>query len=141
MTQQMRKFEQEAIASQIVEKIKEQAKVMQKDFEGSDSYKKIMIISNEIRQLDQEREDISDKMSTLKKNLSKKLEVFNANNDLGFTYEVRSNYDGSLVFADEYGRTQEHVEQKLAVALLASDWSDNLPQIIEDIANQFNNNL
>ena len=141
MAQQMRKFEQEAIASQIVEKIKEQAKVIQKDFEGSDSYKKIMIISDEIRQLNQEKEDIYDKMSTLRKDLRKKLEVFNAKNELGFTYKVRSDYDGSLRLDEEYGRTQENVEQKLTVALLASDWSDNLPQIIEDIANQFNKNL
>ena len=141
MAQQMRKFEQKAIASQIVEKIKEQAKVIQKDFEGSDSYKKIMIISDEIRQLNQEKEDIYDKMSTLRKDLRKKLEVFNAKNELGFTYKVRSDHDGSLRLDEEYGRTQENVEQKLTVALLASDWSDNLPQIIEDIANQFNNNL
>jgi len=141
MAQQMRKFEQDAIASQIVEKIKKQIKVIQKDFEGSDSYKKIMITSDKIRQLDQEREDISYTMDTLRKDLRKKIKVFNAKNKLGFTYKVKSDYDGSLRLDEEYGRTQENVKQKLAVALLSPDWPDNLPQIIEDITNQVNDNL
>ena len=141
MAQQMRKFEQEAIASQIVEKIKEQVKVIQKDFESSDSYKKIMITSDKIRQLDQEREEISYTMDALRKDLRKKINVFNAKNKLGFTYKVKSDYDGSLRLDEEYGRTQENVKQKLAVALLSPDWSDNLPQIIEDITNQVNDNL
>ena len=100
-----------------------------------------MITSDKIRQLDQEREDISYTMDALRKDLRKKINVFNAKNKLGFTCKVKSDYDGSLRLDEEYGRTQENVKQKLAVALLSPDWSDNLPQIIEDITNQVNDNL
>lgn len=99
-----------------------------------------MITSDKIRQLDQEREDISYTMDALRKDLRKNKRI-QCKNKLGFTYKVKSDYDGSLRLDEEYGRTQENVKQKLAVALLSPDWSDNLPQIIEDITNQVNDNL
>jgi len=137
MAQQMRKFEQEAIASEILEKINSKTRVIQKDFEGSAAYKKMRIISDKIRQLDQEREDTIDKMNSLKKELRDKSEVFNTNNELSSNYKVTTNYEGILQWANDDWKIQRSVEQKLAIALLSPDWDDRLSQIIEEIANQF----
>ena len=92
------------------------------------------IISDKIRQLDQEREDTIDKMNSLKKELRDKSEVFNTNNELSSNYKVTTNYEGILQWANDDWKIQRSVEQKLAIALLSPDWDDRLSQIIEEIA-------
>ena len=63
MAQQMRKFEQEAIASEIIGNIKKNQAVLQKELENSNVYQEINTICENMKILQREQSDIGNQIS------------------------------------------------------------------------------
>jgi len=135
MAQQMRKFEQEAIASEIISNIKQKQVILQKDFENSDTFQKINTLCENVQALQREQSDISNQISNIKRNIDNKITDFNDN--IKSDFNLYSNYDAKLDWNYNEWSVKQEIENKLAIALLSDDWSDKLSQIIEDIANQY----
>ena len=137
MAQQMRKFEQEAIASEIISNIKKNQAVSQEELENSNVYQEINTICENMRILQREQSDISNQISNLRRNINNKIEDFNDGHNDKSDFRLNSNYDGCLEWNFNEWSVKQEIENKLAIALLSDDWSDKLPQIIEDISNQY----
>jgi len=135
MAQQMRKFEQEAIASEIISNIKQKQVILQKDFENSDTFQYINTLCENVQALQREQSDISNQISNIKRNIDIKITDFNDN--IKPDFNLYSNYDAKLNWNYNEWQIKQEIENKLAIALLSDDWSDKLSQIIEDIANQY----
>tara|TARA_R110002012_G_scaffold302701_1_gene504039 strand:+ start:186 stop:602 length:417 start_codon:yes stop_codon:yes gene_type:complete len=137
MAQQMRKFEQEAIASEIIGNIKKNQAVLQKELENSNVYQEINTICENMKILQREQSDIGNQISNLRRNINNKIEDFNDGHNDKSDFRLNSNYDGQLEWNFNEWSVKQEIENKLAIALLSDDWSDKLPQIIEDISNQY----
>ena len=135
MAQQMRKFEQEAIASEIIGNIKKNQAVLQKELENSDTFQYINTLCENVQALQREQSDISNQISNIKRNIDIKITDFNDN--IKSEFNLYSNYDAKLDWNYNEWQIKQEIENKLAIALLSDDWSDKLSQIIEDIANQY----
>ncbi len=138
MAQQMRKFEQEAIASEIISNIKKNQAVLQKELENSSIYKEIDTICENVRALQREQNDIGNQISSIRRNIDNKITDFNEGHNDKSDFHLHSSYEGRLSWGFNEWQIKQEIENKLAIALLSDDWSDKLSQIIEDIANQYN---
>ena len=54
-----------------------------------------------------------------------------------FNTKLDTTYENGLTFTFDKWIITREVEDKLAISLLDSEWKDNLPAIMEEIANQF----
>ena len=137
MAQQMRKFEQEAIASEIIGNIKKNQAVLQKELENSNVYQEINTICENMKVLQREQNDISNQISNLRRNIDNKITDFNEGHNDKSDFYIQRSYEGILSWSFNEWSVKQEIENKLAIALLSDDWSDKLPQIIEDISNQY----
>lgn len=138
---QMRKFEQEAIATEIYEKIQETNSVVQKELEQTKDYKAIQAVVDEISDLQNQVEELNKAMKNNRDIIGKLVKEFNDNisqNNFELT-TVGSYYNnsGQLNWTDNHWDTMRNIERKLAIALISPDWKDKLSSIIDDIASQF----
>jgi DNA repair exonuclease SbcCD ATPase subunit len=138
---QMRKFEQEAIATEIYEKIKATNGVLQKELEQTKKYKDIQAVVDELSDLQNQVEELNKAMKNTKDIIGKLVKEFNDNiskNNFHLS-TVGSYYDnsGQLSWTDDHWTTMRDIERKLAIALISPDWKDKLSSIIDDIASQF----
>jgi chromosome segregation ATPase len=138
---QMRKFEQEAIATEIYEKIKATNGVVQKELEQTKKYKDIQAVVDELADLDKQSQELNKAMKNTKDIIGKLVKEFNDNiskNNFHLS-TVGSYYDnsGQLSWTDNHWETMRDIERKLAIALISPDWKDKLSSIIDDIASQF----
>tara|TARA_R100000697_G_scaffold15755_1_gene22496 strand:- start:405 stop:833 length:429 start_codon:yes stop_codon:yes gene_type:complete len=139
MAQQMRKFEQEAIAKEILDTInasssKEQQAMEKSSKELKNIHKlqsKIQSIQEEERILYRERRNITEQMETA---------IQDFNNfclDDNALYKVHKDYNDNISWSCNEWEIRQNIENKLAIALLSSDWQERLPEIIKTIASQF----
>ena len=138
---QMRKFEQEAIATEIYEKIQETNSVVQKELEQTKKYKEIQAVVDELADLQNQVEELNKAMANNRDIIGKLVKEFNDNvsqNNFELTTVSRYyNGEGQLTWTDNEWKIKQDIERKLAIALISPDWKDKLSSIIDDIASQF----
>ena len=138
---QMRKFEQEAIATEIYQKIQETNSVVQKELEQTKDYKDLQSVVDELSILEKRRQSIAETISETRDTLGKSVKQFNEkisqNNFELTTTGMYSNNAGQLSWTDNEWTLKQNIERKLAIALISPDWKDKLSSIIDDIASQF----
>ena len=138
---QMRKFEQEAIATEIYQKIQETNSVVQKELEQTKKYKDIQAVVDELADLQNQVEELNKAMANNRDIIGKLVKEFNDNiNQNNFELTTVSRYyngAGQLAWTDDEWTLKQNIERKLAIALISPDWKDKLSTIIDDIASQF----
>ena len=135
---QMRKFEQEAIAKEILETIKVANAIEQNGLEKSSKklknirklYAKADGIYKKERQLYRERRIILD-------DLKDSIKSFNRTLSPTANYTLEKDYNDNISWRTDDWNIRQNIENKLAIALLSNDWQERLPEIIESIASQF----
>ena len=135
---QMRKFEQEAIAKEILETIKVANAIEQNGLEKSSKklknirklYAKADGIYKKERQLYRERRIILD-------DLKDSIKSFNRTLSSTTNYELHRDYNDNITWSMDDWNIRQDIENKLAIALLSNDWRERLPEIVESIASQF----
>jgi len=138
MAQQMRKFEQEAIAKEILDTIKVSNSKEQQALEKSSKelknirklYAKADSIYKKERQLYRERRIILD-------DLKDSIKSFNRTLSSTANYTLEKDYNDNISWRTDDWNIRQNIENKLAIALLSNDWQERLPEIIENIASQF----
>ena len=138
MAQQMRKFEQEAIAKEILDTIKVSNSKEQQALEKSSKelknirklYAKADSIYKKERQLYRERRIILD-------DLKDSIKSFNRTLSSTTNYELHRDYNDNITWSMDDWNIRQDIENKLAIALLSNDWQERLPEIISSIASQF----
>ena len=138
MAQQMRKFEQEAIAKEILDTIKVSNSKEQQAMEKSSKelknihklYAKAEGIHDQERELYKQRRILIDEMNIAIKN-------FNRTLSLTTNYKIHSDYNDDISWSTNDWEIKQDIENKLAIALLSNDWQERLPEIISSIASQF----
>ena len=135
---QMRKFEQEAIAKEILDTInasnsKEQ-QAMEKSSKELKNIRKLHTkaegIQDQERELYRQRRYLIEEMNTAIKD-------FNSSLSSATNYKLHSDYNDKITWSINEWEVRQNIENKLAIALLSNDWQERLPEIISSIANQF----
>ena len=138
MAQQMRKFEQEAIAKEILDTInasnsKEQQAIEKSSKEVKSIYKlkaKIQSLHDQERELYRQRRKLVEEMEEVIKN-------FNNSLSSDTLYKINVDYNDNISWSCNEWEIRQNIENKLAIALLSNDWQERLPEIISSIASQF----
>jgi uncharacterized protein YoxC len=138
---QMRKFEQEAIATEIYEKIQATNSVVQKELEQTKDYKAIQSLVDELSDLQNQVHELNKNMKNVRDYIGESVSIFNdnisKNNFHLSTVGSYYNNSGQLSWIDDEWKVKQSIERKLAIALISPDWKDKLSSIIDDIASQF----
>ena len=138
---QMRKFEQEAIATEIYEKIKATHGSIQEKLEKTKDYKAIQSLVDELSDLQYQVDELNKDMKNVRDYIGESVSIFNEKiNKNNFQLStVGSYYNNSvqLSWTEDHWTTMRDIERKLAIALISPDWKDKLSTIIDDIASQF----
>ena len=138
MAQQMRKFEQEAIAKEILDTIRVSNSKEQQALEKSSKELK------NIRKLQTKAQSIQDKERKLYRerriiieDINTSIKSFNRTLSSTTNYNLNKDYDDNISWSTNDWEVRQNIENKLAIALLSNDWQERLPEIISSIANQF----
>tara|TARA_Y100000004_G_C8730877_1_gene334243 strand:- start:65 stop:490 length:426 start_codon:yes stop_codon:yes gene_type:complete len=138
MAQQMRKFEQEAIAKEILDTIKVSNSKEQQALEKTSKELK------NIRKLYAKAEGIHEKEQKLYRerriildDLKSSIKSFNRTLSPTANYTLEKDYNDNISWRTDDWNIRQDIERKLAIALLSNDWQERLPEIIESIASQF----
>jgi len=138
---QMRKFEQEAIATEIYEKIVVKQGLEQIELSKTKEYKAIQSIIDKMSAIEKKRNDLYKELQSIKDTLGKQISAFNDTIlDKNFTLASQNRYYDSaenLKWTDNEWKLKQAIERKLAIALISPDWKDKLSTIIDDIASEF----
>lgn len=129
----MRKFEQDAIVNQIIKTIKSKFEKKNETFKTKKEYKDIAKVNVDIILLEDTISTLRDEQRELESLRRDKIKAF----EVDFGVELEYNYKNNLYFDFNEWTIKRDVEDKLAISLLDSEWKDNLPAIMEEIANQF----
>ena len=138
---QMRKFEQEAIATEIYEKIVVKQGIEQLELQKTKEYKALLSMVDEMSSLEEERNKLYKKVRDIKEKFNEGIASFNktiphTNFNLSSNYSY-TNDTSTLCWTDNEWKVKQNIERKLAIALISPDWKDKLSTIIDDIASQF----
>tara|TARA_B100000963_G_C22434451_1_gene583658 strand:+ start:158 stop:607 length:450 start_codon:yes stop_codon:yes gene_type:complete len=135
---QMRKFEQEAIAKEILDTIRVANAIEQNGLEKSSKELK------NIRKLQAKAESIHEKERKLYRerriileDLKLSIKSFNRTLSPNTNYTLEKDYNDNISWRTDDWNIRQNIENKLAIALLSNDWQERLPEIIESIASQF----
>ena len=138
---QMRKFEQEAIATEIYEKIVVKQGLEQIELQKTKEYKAIQSIIDKMSAIENKRNDLYKELQSIKDTLGEQISAFNDTIlDKNFTLASQGRYYDSasdLKWTDNEWKLKRDIERKLAIALISPDWKDKLSTIIDDIASEF----
>ena len=138
---QMRKFEQEAIATEIYEKIIVKQGLEQLELQKTKEYKAIKSTVSRMADIETRRDSLYKELSGVKDILGEQISAFNDTIlDKNFTLTSQGRYydnDYNLKWTDNEWKVKQDIERKLAIALISPDWKDKLSTIIDDIASQF----
>ena len=137
----MRKFEQEAIATEIYEKIVVKQGLEQIELSKTKEYKAIQSIIDKMSAIEKKRNDLYKELNSIKDTLKEQISAFNDTIlDKNFTLASQGRYYDNaenLKWTDEEWKLKQAIERKLAIALISPDWKDKLSTIIDDIASEF----
>ena len=130
---QMRKFEQAAIVNQIIKTIKSKREKEYETFKSHKKYLAIVAVNEDIKELENKLKFLRQEKEVLQNSRRDLIRYFNEKFDVKLDYD----YYDNLKFEFNEWTVRRDVEDQLAIALLGSEWKDNLPAIIEEIASQF----
>ena len=130
---QMRKFEQDAIVNQIIKTIKSKREKEYETFKSHKKYLAIVAVNEDIKELENKLKFLRQEKEVLQNSRRDLIRYFNEKFDVKLDYD----YYDNLKFEFNEWTVKRDVEDQLAIALLGSEWKDNLPAIIEEIASQF----
>tara|TARA_R100001082_G_scaffold100452_1_gene69594 strand:+ start:229 stop:645 length:417 start_codon:yes stop_codon:yes gene_type:complete len=133
MAQQMRKFEQDAIVNQIMKTIKSKFEKENEILKTKKEYQAIESINEAIKDIEKRRDILFEEINILQTTRRENLDKFNNK----FDVELGTDYTNVFMFKFDKLGIRREVEDKLAIALLDSEWKDNLPDVMEKIAGQF----
>ena len=130
---QMRKFEQNAIVNQIIKTIKSKREKQNETLKSHKKYLAVVALNEDIKDLENKLRILRIEQESLQKSRRELINDFNEK----FNVELDYDYHDNLKFEFNEWTVKRDVEDQLAIALLGSEWKDNLPAIIEEIASQF----
>lgn len=138
---QLRKFEQDAITNEILSDLTKMTKASQVKAEKSKSYKEIEKKLNFINLIMADIRALENKMATATNEMDVLIKEFNVDCNEDYFRLQYSNYRHSRENAMINWDTQTYVlrsqvEQKLALALISPDWKDRLQEIINSITEE-----
>ena len=133
MAQQMRKFEQDAIVNQIMKTIKSKFEKENETFKTKKEYQAIESTNESIVDIEKRINILRQEKNILQTTRRESIQAFNSK----FNTKLDTTYDDSLKFEFTDWTIKSEVEDRLAISLLDSEWKNNLPAIMEEIANQF----
>ena len=135
---QMRKFEQEAIAKEILDTIKVSNSKEQQAMEKSNKkLKDIRKLNNKIESLHDKERALYRQRRTLNEEMDTAIKSFNRTLNPNTNYELNKDYNDNISWSTNNWEIKQNIENKLAIALLSNDWQERLPEIISNIASQF----
>ena len=135
---QMRKFEQEAVATEIYEKIKATHGSIQEELENTKDYKAIQSIVDELATLQKQSDELHKTIRKTKDSLGESINKFNEKRNKNNFNLCYTGYDSvHLYWNTNEWNVKRDIERKLAIALISPDWKDKLSTIIDDVASQF----
>ena len=130
---QMRKFEQDAIVNQIIKTIKSKREKQNETLKSHKKYLAVVAVNEDIKELENKLKFLRQEKEVLQNSRRDLIRYFNEKFDVKLDYD----YYDNLKFEFNEWTVRRDVEDQLAIALLGSEWKDNLPAIIEEIASQF----
>ena len=137
MAQQMRKFEQEAIAKEILDTINASNSKEQQALEkSSKELKNIRKLGAKINSIQEQESILYKQRRTLNEEISEAVKDFN-NSLTTSKYSLSKCYEDKVKWHTNEWEIRNDIERKLAIALLSNDWQERLPEIIASIASQF----
>jgi len=138
MTQQMRKFEQEAIAKEILDTIKTNSSKEQQALEkNSKELKSIRKLNAKVESLHDQERELYRQRRLLVEEMGDDIQSFNNSLSSDTLFKLNKDYDDNISWSCNEWEIRQNIENKLAIALLSNDWQERLPEIISSIANQF----
>ena len=137
MAQQMRKFEQEAIAKEILDTIRTNSSKEQQALEkSSKELKSIRRLATKIDSIQKQESILYKQRRTLNEEVSEAVKDFNSSLTTS-KYSLSKCYEDKVRWHTNEWEIRNDIERKLAIALLSNDWQERLPEIIASIASQF----
>ena len=138
MAQQMRKFEQEAIAKEILDTIKvSNAKEQLALEKNSKELKNIRKLQAGAERLHDKERQLYRQRRIILEDLKDSIKSFNRTLSPTANYSLEKDYTDNLSWRTDDWNIRQNIENKLAIALLSNDWQERLPEIISSIASQF----
>ena len=136
---QMRKFEQEAIAKEILETINASNSKEQQALEkSSKEIKNIRKLQNKFKSIQEEERILYRERRNITEQMEQAIKDFNSFSlDDNALYKLNRDYDDNITWSINEWKVKQDIENKLAIALLSNDWQERLPEIISNIASQF----
>jgi len=134
MTKQIRKFEQNAIAREILNNIVASRTITQKKAEKSNEFKPIKKVQKDLIDIQKAITKLENKRGLLRTKLSKTVENFNnthKNSKLNW-----DSYNNKAYWNESTWDLQSDIERKLAIALIDPDWQEKLHDIINQITKE-----
>lgn len=134
MTKQIRKFEQNAIAREILNNIVASRKITQKKAEKSNEFKPIKKVQKDLIDIQKAISKLENKRRVLRTKLNKTVENFNnthKNSKLNW-----DSYNNNAYWNESTWDLQSDIERKLAIALIDPDWQEKLNDIINQITKE-----
>jgi len=136
---QMRKFEQEAIAKEILDTINaSNSKEQQAMEKSSKELKNIRKLQSKVESIQEKERILYKERRNITEQMEQAIQDFNSfcldDNSL---YKLNKDYNDNITWSVNEWEVRQNIENKLAIALLSSDWQERLPEIIESIASQF----
>lgn len=136
---QMRKFEQEAIAKEILDTINASNSKEQQNLEkSSKEIKDIRKLQTKFKSIQEEERLLYIEKRNILEKMQKAIEDFNSFClDDNALYKLNKDYNDNITWSINDWEVRQDIENKLAIALLSNDWQERLPEIISSIASQF----
>ena len=136
---QMRKFEQEAIAKEILDTINASSSKEQQTMEkSSKELKNIRNLQSKVESLQEEERILYRERRNITEQMEKSIQDFNNFClDDNALYKIHKDYNDNISWSCNEWEIRQDIERKLAIALLSNDWQERLPEIISSIASQF----
>ena len=135
---QMRKFEQEAIATEILNKIKTNSSKEQNAMEkSSKELKNIRSLTSKIENIAEQERKLYKEKRAFSEEMKDAIKDFNNLYCSDTNYNLCADYNDNITWYISEWELRQNIENKLAIALISPDWKDKLSTIIDDIAIQF----
>tara|TARA_R100001086_G_scaffold50015_1_gene22246 strand:+ start:1150 stop:1563 length:414 start_codon:yes stop_codon:yes gene_type:complete len=134
----MRKFEQEAIAKEILDTIRtNSAKEQQALEKSSKDIKNIRKLHTKAKGIHDQERELYRQRRMLVEEMKDSIQSFNNSLSSDTLFKLNQDYNDNISWSCNEWEIKNNIENKLAIALLSNDWQERLPEIIESIASQF----
>ena len=138
MAQQMRKFEQEAIAKEILDTIRTNSSKEQQALEkSSKEVKNIRKLNAKAEGIHDQERELYRQRRMLVEEMEEAIQSFNNSLSSDTLFKLNKDYNDNISWSTNEWEIRQNIENKLAIALLSNDWQERLPEIISSIASQF----